>query len=72
MGEKIKDLGTISIGKAMLKIELNKGTKARGKYDIHIQNNKIRLNLDEYEFAKLANGIIFASEKIKKNKGIVI
>ena len=68
MGEKIKNLGKIDMQDTTLEVELNKGTHKTGMYDIHIQNKQVRLNMNEYDFSKLASGIIYASEKMKQYK----
>lgn len=64
MGEKIRDLGTVVIGNEEFVVELNKGTGTNRKYDIHIQNSKVRLNISEYDFCKIASAIICADKRI--------
>lgn len=68
MGEVIKDLSRINIGKTSLKVELNKGTRKNGKYDIHIQDENFRLNISEYDFCKIATDIIYSNSKLKDYK----
>lgn len=68
MGEKIRNLGKIKIGETLYEVELNKGTHANSKYDIHIQNKEFRLNLSEHDFCKMAAAIIYADEKLRKYK----
>lgn len=69
MGELIKDLGTIHFNNCEYSIELNKCTRKNGMYDIHIQNDRARLNISEQDFCKMAAAVIFADRKIKKYKG---
>lgn len=69
MGEIIKKLGEIRIGNNCFLVELNKGTRKDGKYDIHIQNDFTRLNISEYDFCRMAAAVIHADEKISKYKG---
>jgi len=68
MGEIIRNLGKIRIGKSEYKVELNTGTRNDGKYDIHIQNDEVRLNISEYDFCRMAAALIYADEKIRKYK----
>ena len=68
MGEKIRDLGSLKIGLNSFNIELNKGTNSMGDYDIHIQNEHVRLNISEYDFCKMAAALIHADEKVNEYK----
>lgn len=69
MGELIRELGEIKVGRNRFLVELNKATRKDGKYDIHIQNDFTRLNISEYDFCQMAAAIIYADEKITKYKG---
>ena len=68
MGEIIKKLNRIKVGDNEFVIELNKGTRAEGKYDIHIQNKCFRLNLSEQDFCKIACCIMYANENLNHYK----
>ena len=67
-GERIKDLNRIKVSENEFFIELNKGTRADGKYDIHIQNKHFRLNLSEQDFCKIVCCIMYANENLKHYK----
>ena len=69
MGEKIKDLKKIKLGHNDLVLELNEGTHVMGKYDIHLQNDRFRLNTNEYDFLKIASCLMYAKENILYYKG---
>jgi hypothetical protein len=51
-------------------VELNKGTGVHGKYDIHIQNPKLRLSISEGDFCKIAAGIIASDSILRRYKGL--
>ncbi|SCZ76074.1 hypothetical protein [Pseudobutyrivibrio xylanivorans] len=67
MGEFIKVLGEVNIGKEKLNIELNRGIDDK---IIHIQNDKIRYECSMSEFKKIASAIIFAKENLISYKRI--
>lgn len=73
MGEKIRDLQPIHIGRAELMIELNEGyTKNEGRL-IHVQNKHFRYLLKEKNFLKMAGAILRSRrqmEYIKSETGI--
>ena len=71
MGEKIKDLSEINIGGANLFIELNHSVSPKHKYDIHIQNDKFRMEFPDSDFIQIASAILLAKknfETLKKGK----
>ena len=73
MGEKIRDLNSISIGNAQLMIELNEVyTKEEGRV-IHVQNPHFRYLIDESGFVELAATILRAKDELyyfkDNNKG---
>lgn len=71
MGEKIKDIGKIHLGSTELDVELNHGTRQNEKYEIHIQNDKVRLALSEEDFLQMASAVVLAKKQldiIKKRK----
>ena len=70
MGELIRELNTIRIGDTKLNVELNKGTRRNGNYDIHIQNEHVRLNISEFDFCKVATDIIYSYAKLQDYKSL--
>lgn len=64
MGEKIKDIGKIHLGTSDLAIELNHGTRQNEKYEIHIQNDKVRLALSEKDFLQMASAVVLAKKQL--------
>ena len=55
MGEKIRDLKKIHIGKAEFMVELNEGyTKEQGNV-MHIQNERFRYLFKEQDFLQVPN-----------------
>lgn len=68
MGEKIKDLSEVSIGKTNFLIELNHSINPSHKYDIHIQNEKFRMELSDKDFLQIASSILLAKQNLEKLK----
>ena len=68
MGVKVSSLGTIRIGKSVFDVELNEGTKQE-KYDIHIQNEAIKLYFKDAEFSRFAACFIAARKRFAVLKG---
>lgn len=71
MGEKIRDLSEINLGGAKLLIELNHSVNPKYKYDIHIQNEKFRMEFPDKNFLQIASAILLAEknfETLKKGK----
>ena len=71
MGEKIKDIGKIHLGGTDPDVELNHAARQNEKYEIHIQNDKVRLALSEKDFLQMASVIVLAKKQldiIKKRK----
>lgn len=58
MGEKIRDIRPIKIGKTSLMVELNEGYSASQGRLIHIQNKKFRYLLTEHDFYHLSAMIL--------------
>lgn len=58
MGEKIRDIRPIKIGKTTLMVELNEGYTASQGRLIHIQNKKFRYLLTEHDFYHLASMVL--------------
>ena len=63
MGEKIRDINTIKIGKTELMIELNEGYSNEGQV-IHVQNRKFRYLFKEKQFYKLCSNILRAKSEL--------
>ena len=68
MGEKIRDYAKIKIGEETFNIELNKPHVSGMPYCIHIQNHKFRMEMPDYEFARMASAIVFARQQFEKLK----
>lgn len=64
MGEKIKDIGKIQLGNSKLNVELNHSTQGDENYEIHIQNDKFRLALQEKEFLQMASAVLLAKKQL--------
>jgi hypothetical protein len=69
MGEVIRDVDTIDIGKNKLKIELNHSTRERGEYEIHIQDDHFRLAVTEREFLQICSCFVLARKQMYILKG---
>ena len=68
MGEKIKDLGQIRLGKSAFTVELNNPESP--EKEIHIQNQSFRLALGERAFCKMAADILLARKQLMIIKGL--
>ncbi len=68
MGERIKDVGSFSLGYEKFTIELNSGTKQE-KYNIHIQNSNLKLCFKDYDFIKFAETCLIAEKRLDFYKG---
>jgi hypothetical protein len=64
MGEKIKNIKLIKIGRSEMMVELNAGTSPGQGNIIHIQNEKMRYSLTEKEFLEFAGMVIRAKAEI--------
>ena len=71
MGEIIKTIKTISLGKNKFDIELNRSTSKSFCHDIHIQSDKFRLVVPEDEFLPMLACIILAKKQFDIIKGII-
>jgi hypothetical protein len=70
MGEKIK---TISQGRILdtdFEIELNQAPSKFHDQQVHIQSDKIRLEMDKAEFVAYGLSILIAEKNLKNLKGI--
>ena len=70
MGDIIRTVNKISLGGSELDIELNHSAVGSKYRDIHIQNDKFRLEVPEDEFLSMAACILLAKRQfdvIKEN-----
>lgn len=68
MGELIRVIDSIELGNQEFDIELNKSSNGSDEYEIHIQNEKIRLALTEKQFCKIATCILLARKQLHQVK----
>ena len=68
LGELIRVVDSIEIGSQKFDIELNKSSNGQGEFEIHIQNDKIRLALTEKQFCKIATCILLARKQLHQIK----
>lgn len=69
MGDVIEKIGTIPIGNNQLDIEINHSARGTSYRDIHLQNEKFRLEIPEKEFLQMAAGVILAKRQFDIVKG---
>ena len=73
MGEKIKVIDTVDIKDLHFDIELNEGTVvAKKPLYIHLQNERFRLAVPDYEFMQMAISVYTAKRKLIIEKGLEI
>lgn len=65
MGELIRKVSDIKIGNETFAIELNECTNDTGYKDVHIQNDKFRLNVPQNEFMQMAACVLLAQKQLK-------
>lgn len=70
MGDVIRKISEITIGKEKFDIELNHSARGSEYRDIHIQNDKFRLEIPENEFLQMASCIILAKRQFEVIKGL--
>ena len=70
MGEIIKNFGTITIADSNIDFELNKPHAKGAPNSVHIQSDKMRIEMNEKEFLKLSLTVLEAEKKLKKMKGL--
>lgn len=68
MGEKIRDIGTVTVGDEGFTIELNEAYTKGSERLIHIQNERHKLQLALSDFLKLSTDIIRAEAELKYQK----
>lgn len=72
MGEKIKNLGRLSLSKATeeFEVELNHPPSGRGERQIHFQSSSFRAEMTESEFMQFCAAVKLAATKLRKQKKI--
>ncbi len=69
MGEKIKVISQVDIPSFKMDVELNDGSAASKKpLHIHLQNDRFRLDLPDYEYLEMAIAVRVAANRLKKYK----
>lgn len=69
MGEKLCVLQKVELKSLQFEIELNDGSAASKRpLHIHLQNERFRLDLPDYEYLQMALAIRIAYQKLKKQK----
>ena len=68
MGEKIEELGKLSIGEEEFMVDANLGLPGPGRRDIHIQNEKFRFQMYEVDFVNFLARVISAQKKVERAK----
>ena len=69
MGQKIKTLGKFKIGNSEYEVELNKSVSKKSGHDIHIQNEKFRLEMTDLQFVQMASCLLLAKKQFDILKG---
>jgi len=69
LGSKLANLAEIRIGDNIFNVELNEGTKSE-KFDVHIQNNNLKLYFKDKDFAIFSACVIAAKKRFDRLKGI--
>lgn len=73
MGEKLKVISKVEIPMFNFDIELNDGSAASKRpYHIHLQNQRFRLDLPDYEYIQMAMAVRVAGEKLKRTKKLEV
>ena len=70
MGEKIKTLSKGKILNTEFDIELNYPPSKGRDYQIHIQSEKFRFEIDKKDFTKYALSVLVAEKNLKSIKGL--
>jgi len=68
MGEKIKNLASLNIKGTKFDVELNKPVATTSQQQIHIQSGAIRMEFEMSDFLRIATGICFSAEQLKRLK----
>lgn len=70
MGEMIKQVGSIDVGKESFRIELNHSPLSSAKHEVHIQNEAFRLAVTEEDFCRMATAVLLARKQLHQIKGM--
>lgn len=70
MGEKIEDLGELTLAGKRFGVEANLGLPGRGGRDIHIQNERFRFQMYEGKYLEFLAKVISSNAKVEKSKGL--
>jgi len=69
MGQVIRNIGKIKIGGTEFNVELNKSPARKNERDIHIQNEKFRLEIPEKKFVSMLSCVLLAKKQFDILKG---
>ncbi len=69
MGELLKKYGTIKLGSKAFDIELNAPINDETGGIVHIQNEKVRLEMSQLDFYELVTSLNLAKMNLLKIKG---
>ncbi len=69
MGEVIRTAGSIDIGSEQFRVELNQSPADPAKREVHIQNDTLRLAVNEEDFCRMAAGVLLARKQLHQIKG---
>lgn len=70
MGELIKTYGEISINNQKFEIELNDPLSTETGGIVHIQNEKLRMEMSQLDFYRMVGCINLAKENLLRMKGM--
>ena len=69
MGEKLYVISKVDLPSFKFDVELNDGSAASKKpLHIHLQNDRFRLDLPDYEYLQMAMAVRVAAKKLKAVK----
>lgn len=68
MGEKIKTLSKGNLINSEFEIELNHPPSKGQDYQIHIQSEKFRFEMDKKDYIKYALSVLVAEKNLKNSK----
>ncbi|MBQ9624354.1 MAG: hypothetical protein IJP90_07850 [Treponema sp.] len=69
MGQVIRTVGKFKIGGAEFDVELNRSPARKNERDIHIQNEKFRLEIPENNFISMLTCVLLAKKQFDILKG---
>lgn len=70
MGELIRKIAKVHLAGNDFDIEVNKSPRGEKLRDIHIQNERIRIEIPESEFLQMASCLILAKKQFCILKGL--